>query len=116
MLWIGSVCIETKCFGDNGPDDSQGPYKGVALNKKIFKKEMCRQFMKVKCVGPPKCKYDEEILFEIADECTSDLLLGDDDICIPKFYFGIADTTNNPTRMVVDVTGPFKFTWYWFVV
>ena len=70
---------------------------------------MCYQFMKVKCVGPPKCKYDEDIYVEIVDECTSDQLLQDQDICLHKYVFDtMADTVNNPTRMIVDIAGPFK--------
>ena len=116
MLWIGSVCIETKCFDR---DIGAGPDKVlqvVALNKKIFKKEMCHQFMKVKCMGPPKCKYDEVMYVEIADGCTSDELLQDEDICLHKYVWDtLADTTNNPTRMIVDIEGPFKGN-MWFVV
>ena len=79
------------------------------MSKKIFKKEPCGQHMKVKCVGPPKCDdVDLEIYFQIADECPPDFCPQDNDICISKFYFAIADTTSNPTRAIVDVTGPMR--------
>ena len=79
----------------------------VAAVGKVFRKEMCGQRISFACVGPPVCKNKGEHNVIIVDECPPNLCATSNDICISRFLFNlVANTANDPTRMVVNVTGP----------
>ena len=91
----------TSCFGDRDIGVA------AAAVRKVFRKEMCGQHITFTCVGPPECKNKGEHRVMVVDECPPKLCATSYDICISRFLFNlVADTANNPTRMVVNVTGP----------